>query len=128
MPEISENLVEFYYEKLNNDTNPGKLIAEFFCKVHGKPLTKSEIIMFNKLIRLFGRYTAFFSVMDSANMEDRGTAYPLLYTICKNRFEKSHVDVSSSAHILIDRDIRKLWDEVEALRDQELNIPDVKDI
>jgi len=130
MTEISENLVEFYYEKLKSETNPGKLLGEFFCKVHKKSLTKSEIIMFNKLIRLFGRYTAFYSIMDGANADMDGdrNPYPYLYTICKKRFERGHADVTSSSHILIDREVRKLLDEAESLIGQKLNIPDVEEI
>lgn len=128
MVDISENLSEFYYEKLKNESNPGKTVAEFYCKLHEINLTKKEIILFNKLVKDFGRFTAFFSALDSSKYDNIENPYPLLYTICKSRFEKAHTDITSASHINIDRDIRRLEEQVELLKNKKIKIPNMENM
>jgi hypothetical protein len=100
MPTEMENSAEFYYEKLKDSTNPGTVLATFFCKLYEKAVTRSEIIMFNKLITVFGKYTAFFCILDAYGSypELTGNPYPLLYTICKKKFESAHNVIFVQSH------------------------------
>lgn len=111
-----ENQAEFYYEKLKISTNPGQTLLEFFREITGKETGRTEIIMINRLLKLFSRFTVYFAIMDlskysSSQLGDN--LYPLLYTICKARFEKIHNDMFSSVEPL-----NKFLKEVEKEREK----------
>lgn len=109
-----ENQAEFYYEKLKASTNPGKVLLELSRELVDKEL---GIILINKLVKLFGRFTVFFSIMDLSKIEKLdGNLYPLLYTICKSRFEKIHNDTFSPAQESLDRQINDLEKAAEKVR------------
>lgn len=112
-----ENQAEFYYEKLKVATNPGQVLLEFFREITGKDAGRSEIIMINKLIKYFGRFLVYFSIMDLSRYEGNleGNIYPLLYTICKGRFERIHAESFLPSHESLDRTITSLEKEAEAV-------------
>jgi hypothetical protein len=95
---ITENVAEFYYEKLKDTTTPGKLLMKFYRDLLEKPVGVPEIILFNKLVKIFGKYTVFFSVLDLVNVETITSLYGILFSICKDRLEKLNiVDTSASS-------------------------------
>ncbi len=109
-----ENQAEFYYEKLKTSTNPGQTLLEFFREITGREAGRSEIIMINRLIKLFGRFTVYFSIMDLSRIHNLGEElYPLLYTICKGRFERIHTESFMPSHESLDRTITNLEKEAE---------------
>lgn len=119
-----ENIAEFYYEKLKVTTNAGLDLAHFFTEVIGKDAGRSEIIMINRLIKLFGRFTVYFSIMDLSKSERlEGNLYPLLYTICKNRFERIYNGEISPALQPLNKEISNLQKQIEKMRGKKIKFP-----
>lgn len=87
-----ENKIEYYYEQLKDTITPGHTIAEYYCALYGIEKTKSETILFNRLVGVFGRFTVFFAVnsMIGTYPTQQENVFPLLYRICSNRFEETH--------------------------------------
>lgn len=86
-----EGAVEFYYEKLikEEDKTPGITLAKFFGELFSIPISSKTIVMYNKLVKLYGRKLAFEATLESfesgANPEN---LYGLLSYICKKKIEK----------------------------------------
>lgn len=122
-----ENQAEYYYEKLKNAINSGQVLLQFYSEITGREAGRAEIIMINKLIKLFGRFIVYFSIMDLSRYDKlEGEVYPLLYTICRSRFEKVHNDVFTGAYASLDRQVASLEKEIEKNRLKKINIPDSK--
>lgn len=117
-----ENQAEFVYEKLKTSTNPARVILDFYREITGKDIS---IMMVNKLLKLFGRFTLYFSVMELSKYEDKldGNVYPLLYTICRSRFEKIHAESFSPSHESLDKSITSLEKEIERVRKMRGKLP-----
>lgn len=92
MGELNENTSEFYYERLTSSTNPGLVLAQFYGNTFSREITKSEIIIFNKLLRLYGRFVVYFSILDMSSMSDINfeNIFPLLSFFCKKRLEQKY--------------------------------------
>lgn len=121
-----ENASEYYYERLKNDNKPGVVLANLYCNLYKIKTTRSEIMMFNKLLQTFGRYTVFFSVLDAFGSypDQADDPYPLIYAICKSRFEKAHNnDFSSPSRESLDRIIKGIDKEIEELKGKKIKIP-----
>ncbi len=121
-----ENIAELYYEKLKSTTNPAQILTQFYSDLLDRPAGRSEIIMFNKLIRVFGRFTVFFSVMDLINVREvRENPYGLLYTICKNRFERAGDGISMyPPSEPLDRDIDEIKKEIKKVAKTSIKLPE----
>src|SRR4030066_1739084 len=119
-----ENMAEFYYEKLKVTTNAGLDLAHFFKEVTGKDAGRSEIIMINRLVKFFGRFTVYFSILDLSKIDKlEGNLYPLLYTICKSRFERVHNGEISPALQSLDREIASLEKQIDKIRGIKIKVP-----
>lgn len=122
-----ENSSEFYYEKLRTADNPGVILASFYCSLYDMKVTRSEIIMFNRLVKTFSRFTVYFAVLDMVGSKPNGidSPYPYLYEICKRRFETTHVDSILQARDSLDKEIKKIDEEIEKLEKsrKKLKIP-----
>lgn len=119
-----ENQAEFYYEKLKSQANPGSVLLEFFRELTGLGGGRSEIIMINRLMKLFGRFTVYFAIMDLSKIERlEGNLYPLLYTICKNRFERIHDTIFSISHESLDRQLTALKKEIGKTKISKSKLP-----
>lgn len=119
-----ENQAEFYYEKLKVSTNPGKVLLEF-----SRELLDTEvigIILINKLVKLFGRFTVYFALMDLSKYNSKeleGNLYPLVYTICKSRFERVHNGNINSSQEPLDKLLKELEKEREKAQRSKGKIP-----
>ncbi|HAQ02976.1 TPA: hypothetical protein DCQ22_03745 [Candidatus Nomurabacteria bacterium] len=111
-----ENLAEFYFEKLPLDSNPGLLLAKFFCQSTNTTLSKSEIIMFNRLIKLYGRTIPYFAILDVNSMNDVNLDNPfgILSYFCKKRIEQKNPEVYNGAYNNLDKNIEKLGEQIAA--------------
>lgn len=121
-----ENQAEFYYEKLKVSINPGQVLLEFFREMTNREAGRSEIIMINRLIKMFGRFTVYFGIMDLSKYQSdqlNGNLYPLLYTICKSRFERIHNDTFSPAQESLDKLLKELDKEREKARKSKGKVP-----
>ena len=123
-----ENSTEFYYEKLKGSISPGAVVAALYCSAYSIEVGRSEILMFNKLIKFFGRFTVFFSVIDMiGSMEHRPDhPFPYIYTICKRRFEETHGEGSSHVREPLDKYIKDLDKEIQKAKSRKLRIPSTK--
>lgn len=123
-----ENSTEFYYEKLKSDNNPGAILAAFYSSLYDIQTTKSEIMMCNRLIKIFGRFTVFFSILDMAGTYPNRpeVVYPLLYTICKRKFESAHGDSIIQARESLDSFINNMNKEISKQRKSKIKPPSSK--
>lgn len=111
-----ENQAEFYYEKLNSKVPPGQVLMEYYRETTGRQ-DGLGIIMVNKLIKMYGRFTTFFAIQDLAKYDNlEGNVFPLLLTICKNRFERANNTTFSLAHQPLDKYLKDLDKQREAAR------------
>jgi len=111
-----ENKAEFYYEKLKSNVEPSVVLREFFTEITGMPVGRTEIIMINKFLKIFGRFTLFFAIMDLANVRElTGSLHGLLYAICKSRFEKTHGASNVQAFVSLDKQISNLQKQKEKI-------------
>lgn len=120
-----ENQAEFYYEKLKVSINPGQVLLEFFREMTNKEAGRAEIIMINRLIKMFGRFTVYFAIMDLSKYEGRldDNIYPLLYTICKGRFERIHVETFSVSHESLDKYLKEIEKERQKAKRSKGKLP-----
>lgn len=124
-----ENQAEFLYEKLKATTNPGQVLLELFREMTNKEAGRSEIILINRLIKIFGRFTVYFAIMDLSKYENlEGNLYPLLYTICKSRFEKIHDETFSAAHESLDKFLRDVEKERQKVQRSKGKLPTSDDL
>lgn len=121
----AENTSEFFYEKLKGSTNPGAVLAAHYCSLYSMEMSKNVVIMCNRLIKVFGRFTVFFSILDMAGSypELVENPYPLLYTICKRKFETAHGDILIPSHESLDNLLSSIDKELKQIRKKNIKIP-----
>lgn len=120
-----ENTAEFFYEKLKSPANTGAVLAAHLSSLYETEITKSAIIMCNKLVRIFGKFTVFFAIIDMAGSYPQPVEnpYPLLYSICKRRFEQSHVGSLIQSHESLDKFILGLDKEIAQRKKTKVKAP-----
>ena len=124
-----ENVLEFYYEKLKKEGKPGNIIYLFYGRLFSIEVNKGHLIMFNRLIRIFGRFIVFFAVLDLAGMskvDHKNSIYPLMFTICKGRFEKAHPSSLTPHTTKLKTSI--LNRELEKAEKRNISIPDSSEL
>jgi hypothetical protein len=88
-----ENSSEFFYEQLSSTKNPALALAKFADTLFSRPVNRTDIIMYNRLIAIYGRFTVFFGILDMASMPEvdfeRGV-FGLLSFMCKRRLEAKY--------------------------------------
>jgi hypothetical protein len=123
-----ENVAELFYAKLEKTQSPGKVLAEFFTSIAGRPCTSSDKIMINGLIKIFGRFTVYFSIMSlshiSGNMSDN--VYGYLYSSCMKRFERLHSETSIPAYENLSKDIETMSKEIEKIKKSKIKMPNAE--
>ena len=112
-----ENSSDYYYEKLGKENNPGVILAAFYCSLYDMKVTRSEIIMFNKLVKTYSRFIVFYSILDITGTHEKplDTPYPYLAAICKRRFESAHMDSTLQARESLDRYIASIDKKLEKM-------------
>ena len=125
----SENIAELYYERLKTTTNVGATLAKFMCELIDREVNKSHVIQVNKLIRVFGRFNVYFSIIDLSNVRDLGeNIYPLLYTICRSRFEKSHTSDTVVQFRKLTKEINEIDKSIEKAKRTKVRPPSGDDL
>ena len=122
-----ENISDLYYNKLDS-SSPGNVITTFYGALFDRKTTRREIIMFNKFIKLYGRYITFFSVMDMLNLKelDHSNLYGVMNYYCKKRFEKAHPMSSLPSSTKLST--LKTDRTIESLKKEKLIVPDVEEL
>lgn len=122
-----ENSAEFYYERLKKEDNPGVILAAFYCSLYDTKVTRSEIIMFNKLVKTYSRFMVFFSILDVSGSypEQPDKPYALFSAICKKRFELTHLDSTLQSRENLDKYLSKIDEEINQIKKsrKKLRIP-----
>lgn len=111
-----ENVSEFFYEKLKDSKNPGVVLAQFYAEILERESGRSEIIMLNKLIKVFGRNSVFFAIMNLINVQNLGEGFPygLIFTICKSSLErKSNTEVDIAISKNLSKDVEKIREAID---------------
>jgi hypothetical protein len=118
MTETQENLAEMFFSKLKIAPNAGVVLAQFYGSMMGLDIGRSEIILFNKLVKLFGKTSVFFSIIDVTRIETP-TEFPygLLFKICKTKLEKSlESDMAMTSMFSLERRITDLEKEIAKVK------------
>lgn len=105
MTDNVDGLADLYYSKLRSATNPGIILLQFYQALTGKPYGRSEIIKMNMLVKVFGRTSSFFAIIDVCKKEAPADfPYGLLYKICRDRLESAlGADTTLSSFDSLDR-------------------------
>lgn len=125
---ISENLADLYYEKLSDSGNPGVTLAQFYGSVFGLDVSKKEVIMFNRLLKIYGRFLVYFSILDMTTVRDLNTENPfgLLSFFARKRLDQKYGIIMIESQNL-DRTATTLESKIEKQRKMKLNIPELLD-
>jgi len=124
-----ENMLEYYYEKLEKENRPGVVITRFYAEMFSQETSKKEIIMFNRLIKIYGRFIVFFAVLDVEKVVKDGrydNIFGLLHTLCKSRFERAHPNSNSPTSKVIRTTI--LENEIEKAGRRKIKTPNLSDL
>jgi len=115
----AENLAEFYYEKLHDTVNPALVLSQFYGNLFSKEYGRSEIIMFNRLLKLYGRFTIYFSLLDMHSMTEIRfeNVYGLISYFAKKRLEQKY-GVLSFYYKNLDREVTSIEKLIEKQRKQ----------
>lgn len=118
MAEIQENLAELFFSRLKTAPNPGVVLAQFYGNIMGLEVGRSEIIMFSKLVKIFGKSSVFFSIIDASRIETP-TEFPygLLFKICKTKLEKLlESDMALTSMMSLERKITDLEKDIAKVK------------
>lgn len=85
---MEENLAGIYKEKLDKEANKGAILASFYWSAMDLEYNPKDIIMFNKLLKMYGRDAVFISILEIYDMPDVDLTniYGLLAFFCKKYF------------------------------------------
>jgi hypothetical protein len=116
--ELQENLTELYFSKLKISPNPGVLLAQFYGAITGKEVGRSEIIGMNRLIKLFGRTSVFFSTIEVSRLKDlEEFPYAYIFTICRTKLQKaSESEISTASMQSLAKLISSIEEEVSKVK------------
>lgn len=121
-----ENIADLYYEKLSVTTNPGNVLAKFYEGIFDRPQSVKDIIMFNRLVKIYGKYIPFFAVLDLFSYEKaevNDNMFGLLSYYCKKRMEqKTETVVLNDAYKNLDKTVKELSERIEAQKERKVNI------
>lgn len=114
MADSAENLAELFFAKLKTTSNAGVVLAQFYGALLNTDVGRSEVIMLNKLVKLFGKNSVFFSIIDISRKESFPEfPYGLLFKICKTKLETTtQADVAMSSRDNLERMITETLKEI----------------
>jgi hypothetical protein len=119
---MEQGLFELYREKLTLESNPGVILARFYCSLYDFNITQDQIKVFNKLLKEFGKENVFYSISDMFTMQNvtHSNIYPLLKYMCKQRVLKTQ-DIQVPLTSTIEERVKKL----EKARNKKLKVGDL---
>ena len=120
---MTENISEIYYEKLGTTTNPARDLTAFYGSIFEREVGRTEIILFNRLLKLYGRFTVFFAVLDMTSMDNVNfdKPFPLLAYFCKKRLESKNGSIMTDL-LYLDNEVSKLERQIEKMKGHKLPI------
>ena len=122
-----ENISEYYYNLLGKSTNPGVDLAKMYGAIFDIKPERKHFMMFNKLIKVYDRFTIFSAILTVSEMENvdhNKYLYPLFSSIAKKRFEKSTGMANIESMESAEKRIKSLERKIKNLEKIELIIPE----
>lgn len=125
---LTENLADYYYEKVTNSTNPGSVLAQFYGNVFDREISRKEIIMFNRLLKLYGRFVVYFTILDMTTVKELklDEPYGLLSYFARKRLDQKYGIVMIESQNL-DKLASGLEDKIEKQKRVKIKIPELDD-
>ena len=120
-----ENAAEFFWEQLSTTTNPALVLSRFYGEVFDKEYGRPEVIMFNRLLRLYSKFTIYLSILDMSSMDNinfEGGTFGLLNYFCKKRLEEKFGISTLPNSENLDKDIKQLEKEIEKQKHIKLKV------
>jgi hypothetical protein len=121
-----ENIADLFYEKLGTAESPGNILAQFYNSIFDQPNSVQKIIMFNKLIKVYGKYIPFFAILDLFSYEKAEVTenmFGLLSYYCKRRLEqKTELVVLNDAYRSLDKTAKDILDRIEEQKEKPMKI------
>lgn len=118
MSEIQENIAEMFFSKLKVSQTPGVLLAQFYGAITAKEVGRFEVGALNRLIKIYGRSSVFFSIIDASRLKDL-TDFPVQYihAVCKAKLQKmSEADSTVASMISLDKRIEDIENELAKVK------------
>jgi len=115
----TENLAELYFARLRTESNSGLILAQFYSMISGKDFTRSEIILMNRLIKVFGKNSVFMAIVDISKVEGRFDEFPygLLFKICRDRLENSlQAEMTTGSYESLDKRLSEFSKEMGSVK------------
>lgn len=114
MAENAEGLAELFFARLKTTTNPGVVLAQFYGALLNVDYGRSDIISFNRLIKIFGKSIVFFTIIDISRKETfTEFPYGLIFKICKDKLEAIlQTEISLSSLYSLDSRINIMEKEI----------------
>lgn len=121
-----ENLSEFYYEQLKTTTNPALVLGRFYEALFDRKYTRSEIITFNRLLKVYGRFMLYFSLLDMTSMPDINfdNIYGLISYFAKRRLEQKF-GISMQEVKDLNKEATSLEKQIERQKRIKLNVQEL---
>jgi hypothetical protein len=93
-----EDLGNTYIQKVETADNPGAVLTKFYSELFDFPYDVRMIGQFNKLVKLYGRFTVFLSLMDMYDIQDLNhqKIFSLITYLCKRRFNTENSNAVSN--------------------------------
>lgn len=121
-----ENLVDIYYEKLGSQGSPNVTLARFYEELFYLPFSRANLVMFGRLVKVYGRYIPFFAILDLYSYEGADLSkemFGLLSYYCKRRVENRSANiVLNDAYKDLEKRTKTLLDEIEKRKQSPLRI------
>lgn len=112
-----ENIAEYYFKDLHTTTKPVPHLTAFICEVLGRPPTKGDYVKIGRLIKMYGRDSVFFSVLDIYDIElTTDDYYPLLVHLAKRRLEVRNKQNSQPEMVNLSSEVRALEKQLKKIQ------------
>lgn len=122
---MEKGLAETYYKKIEKSMTPALELAEFFCKLYNKSVTKDDIELFSGLSLIFGRFAVWNSLvilrMSYPNVRKAKDVINLLKGICKNNLKNKILKPKDIDYPDYTTEIRGILEEEEKTKNEQFN-------
>ncbi len=120
---MEKGLAEIYYKKIEKSMTPALELAEFFCKLYNRSVTKDDIELFSGLSLIFGRFAVWNSLvilrMSYPNVRKSKDVINLLKGICKNNLKSRVLKEKEIDYVDYTAEIREILDEEEKTKNEQ---------
>lgn len=104
-----ENLYEFYMDRVTKADVPSKVLSEFYSRLFDVPITYKTVIIFGKVVKLYGRMAVFYALTSMVNMDEinHDNILPLLSYFSRQFFNDRGENLRNLTDIVKDIEIKK---------------------